>query len=90
MKDREGFVLNGLGEQLMLGVEGDRVFVVSREGVEDGETLVRRWLLAAAAAVLASRVEKARKGRAVLSSKEEAGSLPSSTEGLLAYVGFSD
>ena len=88
MTDREGFVLTATGEQAKLGLKDGRVVPIGCEPLVGGGAIVERWLTAAASTVLAARRERAQRGRAVLSPSEQKGALPTSLEGLLAYIGF--
>jgi hypothetical protein len=62
--------------------------VARREECAEGPAIVLGWLQALAQTTLEARSRVAGNGRAVLSRAEEEGSLPSSVEGLLAYIGF--
>jgi hypothetical protein len=89
VENGEGFAFTTAGERLMLGVDDcDRVIVTGREETSDGARLVYGWLRAAAAAVLEARRVKSALGKIVLSRSEEQGELPTSIEGLVAYIGF--
>jgi hypothetical protein len=86
----EGFAFTAAGNRLTLGVDdNDRVIVTGQEATPGGTEIVLGWLRAYAAAVLDARRAKAKKGKATLSPSEESGLLPTSIEGLIAYVGFS-
>jgi hypothetical protein len=87
----EGAAFTASGERLTLGVTGSgMVSVTGHQAMEGGPGIVRGWLQHAATAVLEARRAKAPKGKVVLSRSEEAGQLPASLEGLIAYVGFND
>ena len=88
VENGEGFAFTASGERLTLGVETDRVIVVSRQSASGGRTLVHRWLRVAATAVLEARRVKDARGKLVLSQAEQDGRLPASVEELVAYVGF--
>lgn len=85
----EGVAFTASGKRLALSVDGERKVVVTGQQTEpDGSETVLRWLQAYAAAILEARRIKAKNGHAYLSRCEELGDLPSSIEGLVAYVGF--
>jgi len=87
----KGFAFTASGDRLTLGVDDrSRVMVLRQDQMPDGRTLVREWLHASAKAVLEARRANAQKGKVVLNASEEQGRLPSSHEGLIAYIGFSD
>jgi hypothetical protein len=89
VENGEGFAFTASGDRLVLGVNGgNTVVVASQEAVPDGAQIVLGWLRDYAAALLEARRAKALKGKVVLSRSEEIGELPSSVEGLIAYVGF--
>jgi len=89
VENGEGFAFAANGERLILGVdEKERVFVVDRQPTPDGHEIVRGWLQSYAGAVLKARRTKAARGKLALAPFEERGQLPSSIEGLLAYVGL--
>ncbi|MDX6806284.1 hypothetical protein SCD90_09420 [Terrihabitans sp. PJ23] len=86
-----GTILTASGERLSMR-ESPRGYVeLDRcEPDAEGERLVREWLHHKAKAILQVRRERAVKGRAILASHEKSGLLPSTVEGLIAYVGFDD
>lgn len=85
----EGFAFTAAGHRLTLGVDEERRVIVTRQqDAPAGTELVRGWLRAQAAAVLDVRRSRAREGKATLSRSEEQGLLPTSVEGLIAYIGF--
>ena len=89
VQNGEGFAYTASGERLTLDVDGrDRVIVVDRQAAPHGPSIVRGWLHAYAAAVLEARRVKAARGKLALAPSEKMGQLPSSIEGLIAYVGF--
>ena len=89
VENAEGFAFTAAGERLTLGVdERERVIVVDRQPTPNGQEIVRGWLQAYAAAVLEARRVKAGRGKLELARFEERGQLPSSIEGLIAYVGL--
>ena len=91
VENAEGFAFTAAGDRLSLGVAGgDTVVVASQEPAVSGSDIVRRWLRGYAKAVLDARQAKALEGKVVLSRLEDLGQLPSSVEGLIAYVGFND
>lgn len=91
VENGEGFAFTAAGHRLTLGVDAsDSVIVVGRDdATPSGVEVVRDWLRAYAAAVLEARRAKARIGKTTLGGFEQSGQLPESTEGLIAYVGFS-
>lgn len=85
----KGFAFTAAGHRLTLGVDDkDRVTVTGQQAVPDGGEVVWGWLRAHAGGVLDARRAKAQRGKAMLSRSEERGELPTSIEGLIAYVGF--
>jgi hypothetical protein len=90
VEDGEGYAFTAAGERLTLGVdESNRVIVIELAPAVEGPAIVNRWLRAYADGTLEARRAKAGKGGAILSTSEELGQLPTSIEGLIAYVGFS-
>jgi hypothetical protein len=85
----EGFAFTATGVRLVLGV-GDKgeVVVVRRELSHDGPAIVRAWLEALVRTTLTTRTRLASEGKVCLSEAESAGALPTSVEGMIAYVGF--
>jgi hypothetical protein len=89
VEDGEGFAFTASGDRLGLGVDSaQRVVVLSREAVPDGAEIVRGWLHAYAAAVLEARRSSTRSSKAKPHDHEVPGHLPSSTDDLIACVGF--
>ena len=89
VENGEGFAFTATGERLTLGVdERDRVIVVDRQATPHGPEIVHGWLQAYATAVLEARRVKAARGKLDLTPSEVLGQLPTSIEGLVAYVGF--
>lgn len=89
VENGEGFAFTATGERLTLGVdERDRVIVTGKQVVPDGAEIVRGWLLSSASALLKVRRSKAAKGKKVLGQAEDRQQLPTSVEGLIAYLGF--
>ena len=89
VENGEGFAFTATGQRLTLGVdERGRVIVVGQETTPDGPDIVRAWLRAYASGVLETRRIKAARGKIFLSRSEKQGHLPTSIEGLIAYVGF--
>lgn len=74
--------------RLVLDICGEIVLISSIEDCPEGPEIVHEWLRSHAQAVLEARRRHAQKGRTILSRAEEEGHLPTSTEGLLAYIGF--
>lgn len=94
VEDGEGFALTAAGHRVTLGVaDHNRVVILAKEADPDGPALVRKWLEAQANALLQTRRDKAARARLlrskiVLNELEQRGELPSSIEGLIAYLGF--
>ncbi|MFB0874615.1 MULTISPECIES: hypothetical protein [unclassified Sphingobium] len=83
------FAFNAAGKRLVLGVsEAGQVIIARREGCPDGSKIVLKWLTFLAQSIVDARVRVAQKGRVVLSTYEEAGLIPTTVEGLIAYIGF--
>jgi hypothetical protein len=90
VEGNEGFVFTASGTRLMLGVdEKKRVIVAGRQDAPAGQEVVLTWLHSTATALLDTRRASAEKGKAALGRSEQQGRLPSSVEGLIAYIGFS-
>ena len=89
VEESHGFAITAMGERLILGVENRAVIVVSREAKPRPELVLECWK-PTADALLEARESKAIKGKAILSGFEVARLLPNSTEGLIAYIGFTD
>lgn len=89
VQNDEGFAFTAVGDHLVLGVSGEnRVIVASQQTSPGGQELVSGWLRATAISVLDARRARAERGSAMLSRSEELGQLPTSVEGLIAYIGF--
>ena len=90
VENGEGFAFTAAGVRLALGVDerNSRVIVTGQQAAPNSVEVVKGWLHAYASAVLEARRAKAGNGKAVLSPSEERGQLPTSIEGLIAYVGF--
>lgn len=89
VEERHGLAFTAAGDQVMLGVDGGGVVVDGYEPRADGQQIVLRWLRHSAQAILDSRRHKAAKAKVRLGRAEAEGILPTSVEGLIAYVGFS-
>ena len=89
VENSEGYVFSVTGVRLVLGVGSfGEVIVTRREECAEGPAIVLGWLQALAEVTLEARNKVARNGRAILSRAEEEAALPSTIEGLLAYIGF--
>ena len=88
VENSECFAFTATGVRLILGVESGAVIVIQREECADGPAIVLGWLQALAQTTLEARNRVAQNGRAILSRAEEGGALPTTVEGLLAYIGF--
>ncbi len=90
VEDAHGYAFTATGIRLALAVDGDRVIIAGQEAIPSGTEIVREWLRVSGAAILEARKWQAKKGKAILSEFEECDQIPTSTEGLIAYIGFSD
>ncbi len=89
VENSEGFAFTATGVRLVLGiVPGGGVTILRREQCVEGPEIVLAWLRALAQTTLEARNRVAGNGRAILSFAEAEGALPTSVEGLLAYIGF--
>ncbi len=88
VENSEGHVFTASGLRLVLEVSGGAVVIARREEYPNGSEIVLECLRSQAQAVLEARRRHAEQGRTILSRAEEEGHLPSSIEGLLAYIGF--
>lgn len=83
------FAFNAAGKRLVLGLgEAGQVIIVRREDCPDGVEIVLNLLTYLAQITVEARVRVAQSGRVVLSGYEEDGALPTTIEGLIAYIGF--
>jgi hypothetical protein len=90
VEERLGYAFTASGDRLLLTVDRSKnVVLEGREPCSDGKAIVLGWLKSSAGSVLQARKAKAAGGKVILSSFEERGLLPLTTEGLIAYVGFS-
>jgi hypothetical protein len=88
VSDVEHLALTGTGQKVALGLR-DKLVVVERvEPFSTGSALLKGWLDATAQHLLSVRTERARKGKTQLGALEARGVLPTTTEGLIAYIGF--
>ena len=79
------------GDKLIIAAdEHGNISVDRREPIADGQEVVRTWLKEMAAAVLVTRRHRSTKRwrRTNLGDAEQAGVLPDTIEGLIAYTGF--
>ena len=89
VKNGEGYAFTASGVRLVLSAEeGGLITVAYREECSEGPALVLSWLTSLAETALQARRKVAQNGRAILSEAEEAGALPTTTEGLIAYIGL--
>lgn len=89
VKNSEGFAFTATGVRLVLGVGSKgAVVIVRREPCPEGPAIVRAWLEALMQTTLSARKMVASEGKSHLSEAEVAGALPTSVEGMIAYVGF--
>lgn len=89
VENQEGFAFSAAGERLVLGVDASgQVVVDRREPCPEGRDIVTSWLQSYARFLFETRQYKAAERRIALSSAEQDGVLPSSIEGLVAYIGF--
>lgn len=83
------FAFNAVGQRLVLGLgAAGQVIIVRREDCSDGPDIVLKWLRSLTQTTLNARVRFAQNGRVVLGGYEEVGALPTTIEGLIAYIGF--
>jgi hypothetical protein len=83
------FAFNAAGKRLILGLDdAGQVIIARRDECPDGSEIVLKWLNSLAQSIVDARVRVAQKGRVVLSEYEEAGVIPTTVEGLIAYIGF--
>lgn len=83
------FAFNAAGKRLVLGLgSAGQVIIVRREDCPDGPEIVLKWLTSLAQNTVDARARVAQNGRVVLSGYEEEGALPTTIEGLIAYIGF--
>lgn len=90
VEERHGLAFTAAGEKVTLGVEGLGVFVHGCEPQPDGRQIVLGWLRHSARSILDARRHRAAKGKVRLGRLEAEGVLPTSVEGLIAYVGFNN
>jgi hypothetical protein len=87
VEHKEGFAITAAGHRIELGVGLKREVVIAAvEDMPSGADVVRAWLHSLASVVLAERTRKAKKGKLKLSPSEADGRLPTSSEGLIAYI----
>lgn len=87
VEDKEGFTITAAGHRIELGVGSQReVIIAGMEEVPTGSDVVRSWLHSIANGVLEERTRRAKKGKLRLSPSEAHGDLPTSPEGLIAYI----
>lgn len=88
-KDSESFAYTATGVRLVLGVgPKGTVIVVRREESAGGPAIVRAWLEALVQTTLSARRMAASQGASHLSRAETEQALPTSVEGMIAYIGF--
>jgi hypothetical protein len=88
VEERHGLAFTAAGEQVTLGVDGYQVVVDGYAPRPDGQQIVLSWLRHSAQSILEARRHRAVKGKVRLGRVEAEGVLPTSVEGLIAYVGF--
>jgi hypothetical protein len=88
VSDVEHLALTGTGQKAALGLRGKLVVVDRVEPFPAGPSLLSTWLEATARHSLSVRTERARKGQTQLGALGARGVLPTTTEGLIAYIGF--
>ncbi|MBL8531465.1 MAG: hypothetical protein JNK94_07000 [Hyphomonadaceae bacterium] len=86
--DVEHLALDGLGRRVVLGLDGNKVVVERTEPCPDGQALLLSWLLVLAQHLRKVRLDRATKKHFDLGAAEASGVLPTTVEGLIAYVGF--
>lgn len=89
VRDGEGYAYTASGFRLVLAAEPDGPITIDRrEDCPDGPAIVLSWLQSLAESTLEARKRVAQNGRAILSEAEERGALPTTVEGLIAYIGL--
>lgn len=89
VRNGEGFAFTASGVRLVLSAEqGGPVTVASQEECPEGPAIVLSWLVSLAETTLQARRKVAQDGRVILSEAENAGALPTTVEGLIAYIGL--
>jgi hypothetical protein len=88
VEERHGLAFTAAGEAVIFGSDGRCVSVEGYEARPDGRQIVLSWLRHSAEAVGNIRRKGAAKGKICLGRAEAEGVLPTSIEGLIAYVGF--
>jgi hypothetical protein len=86
--DAAHLALTGTGQKAKLGLRDTLVVVERVESFPEGPALLNNWLKATANHVLCVRRERSGKGKLLLGALEAQGILPTTTEGLIAYIGF--
>lgn len=87
VEDKEGCAITAAGHRIELGVGAKReVIIAGMEELPTAADVVRSWLHSVASGVLEERTHRAKKGRLRLSTSEAHGQLPTSAEGLIAYI----
>lgn len=87
VEDKEGFAITAGGHRIVLGVGAKQsVIVAGMDEVPTGTDVVRSWLQSLGSSVLEGRTRRAAQGRLRLSPSEAAGRLPTTSEGLIAYI----
>lgn len=87
VEDKEGFAITAAGHRIELGVGAKQNVIVA--GMDEAPTatdVVRSWLHSVASGVLEERTRKAKRGKLRLSPSEVDGQLPTTSEGLIAYI----
>lgn len=80
--------LTGTGQKAKLGLRDELVVIERVEPFPAGPALLNSWLKITAEHVLSARVVRSRKGNLQPGALEEQGALPTTIEGLIAYIGF--
>jgi hypothetical protein len=89
VENAKGFAFTATGVRLVLKVApSGEVIVARREEFSQGQAIVIGWLQALAQTTLEARRRVAGNGRVWLSRAEEEATLPTSVEGMLAYIGL--
>jgi len=91
VREHLGSVFTAQGRRLVLGINGSNlVFVVEQHETARGPEIILNWLRVSATNLQETRRRKSGKGKAVLSAFEQQRRLPTTVEGLIAYLGFTE
>lgn len=88
INDVEFLALNGLGQTLVLKTYGSEISISIDSSIEPDAALLLALLQAAAQGMRDARIFRSSKRKLTLGPMESKGILPTTVEGLVAYVGF--